>query len=230
MTTGPSITTEQEELLAKLVAAEQSSGRTGGRGDRFAWHTSGGLGDTILMHRGVRDHTTVDPRNLEALISAGYLERAGQRSASLTPAGIDRGLRTLEKRDHSVAIDVSWEAAERVLDAFWITWTEAGAPSRGVPLPAIAEAAVDDPSRVLRLLDLLEEEGWVRRSPPSLVAHHAGPFFVAAPRALRDCAGWPSAEGRALDLFLRALEQVSNEAAPEEKGRIKALRDDFVVL
>src|SRR5947209_3346462 len=46
-----------KELLVVLLRADRRA-RTkseSGKGDTFAWHSSGGMGPTLLMHRGAED-------------------------------------------------------------------------------------------------------------------------------------------------------------------------------
>ena len=77
---------------------------------------------------------------MKSLISAGFLEKHGQRSAFLTPEGINRGDDVLRARLAAEPLDLSWGGVEPVLKALWESWLARGAPATGIAIELVAQA------------------------------------------------------------------------------------------
>lgn len=222
-----SITREQQDLLVQLVEADRQARKLLGRRDSFAWHTEGGMGPTHLLHAGIPDGTTVvDPLDIECLIDAGFLQQSGQRSAYLTPAGINYADALLREQVAADPLDLSWSGVEPILNALWEAWVARGAPPTGVPVELVAGAVGQPPQRIERLLDLLTEQDWTQKhSSGTIGIRQEGPTYAPSASAIARFAGWPS-PAEVTGQFLTLLDNAIAEAHDEPtRGRLRVFRE-----
>ncbi len=223
----PPLTEQQVDLLILLLEADERSLADHRLRDRFAWHTRGGMGPTQLLHRAVSADQTVDPIDLEALVTAGALERTGQRAASLSSAGIELAVRLRRDRQTATPADVSWSAVEGTLTTMWDLWLEQGAPVLGISVDEIGHRSQRDLGAVERQLQLLEQANWVTQVSPGFIGVAApGPSYSPTPETMRRLGGWPTADQQAGAHFLEAIEaQLEATEDPDERTRLRSLLD-----
>jgi hypothetical protein len=201
------LSTPQGELLVQLLEAEQRGRAASGKSDTFAWHTLGGGGDTILMHRGAVEDESIDPVVMEALIAEGLLQRTGQRAAVFTPAGLMHAERLQRERQANSPVDVSWDFTEPILKTLWELWTAHGAPPQGVAVDLVADRAGVDAATTERVLDLLEQSKWAEKRTPGFISPgSSGPTFVPTPATMRRLGGWPALDDTAGPRLLAAVQ------------------------
>ncbi len=222
----PLTPSQTDQLVALLEVHERAVASDAGQ-DTFVWHTTGGMGPTMLLTRGAHDDQTVDPIDMQGLIAAGMLQQTGQRAAIFTAEGLMMAQTLRRERRAGEALDVSWANTQPVVEALLGVWTSEGAPGFGISVEAVAQRVDLGAGQVEQLLDLLANDGWVeKRSPGFISPGGGGPTYAPTSRALQRFAGWPTLEETVGTRFLEAIDaEIENTTDEEKRGRLRRLRE-----
>ncbi|MBA3262223.1 MAG: hypothetical protein H0T69_07110 [Thermoleophilaceae bacterium] len=224
------------ELLVELSEAYFTTDGTMGKRARIErFKHSGGA---TIRHHAWEHGKPIDDEELEFLQSAGFVDvdYIGEYADAIrvTPEGqkMVQGVKRLQddsEPEEGAAVSLEWEAVARpVLEAAYQAWAARGAPSEGIPTPAIARhlGRADDDPETFRAVALLEQRGYL--DAPSPLGTETGPVLVTVTAlGLEVVGGWPATTAEAASAALLAAldREIAETDEPVKRGKLEQLRD-----